>query len=76
MSWLVPSIVLSVVLTVVANVALRAFPGAGDRIDREVTRVAEERPGGGVIVPWKAMVVTSLVLTLGLNLILLLARSL
>ena len=70
MRWLVVSIVLSVVLTVVLNVALRAFPGAGERVDREVRRVAEDRPGGGVLVPWKAMIVVSVLLTLGLNLVL------
>lgn len=70
MNWLVVSIVASVVLTVVLNIGLRAFPGAGERIDREVTRAAERRPGGGVFVPWKAMIVVSLVLTIGLNLLL------
>lgn len=70
MQWLVVSIVLSVVLTVVLNVALRAFPGAGERADRELARVVDERPNGGVIFPWKAMVVGSLLLTIGLNLIL------
>lgn len=70
MDWLVASLVLSVVLTVVVNVALRAFPRAGDRIGRSLTRIAEERPSGGVYVPWKAMIVVSVVLTVGLNLLL------
>ena len=68
------SIVLSVVLTVVLNVALRAFPGAGERIDRKLTQVVEERPNGGVYVPWKAMIVVSLLLTIGLNLLLWVSR--
>lgn len=70
MNWLIVSIVLSVVLTVVLNVALRAFPRAGERLDRKFTQVTEDRPEGGVFVPWKAMIVVSLVLTIGLNLFL------
>lgn len=68
------SIVLSVVLTVVLNLALRAFPGAGDRLGEKLEQIAEERPGGGVYVPWKAMIVVSLLLTLGLNLFLWISR--
>ena len=64
------SLVLSIVLTVVLNVVLRAFPRTGERIGQELTGVAEERPRGGVYVPWKAMIVVSLVLTIGLNLLL------
>ena len=71
MNWLVTSLLLSVVLTVVLNVALRAFPRAGERIGERAARLAEERPNGGVFVPWKAMIVVSLVLTVGLNLLLL-----
>ena len=74
MNWIVTSIVLSVVLTVVLNVALRLFPGAGDRMDREITQLVEERPEGGVFVPWKAMIIVSLVLTIGLNLFLFVLR--
>ncbi|HWJ61202.1 MAG TPA: hypothetical protein VNS19_04460 [Acidimicrobiales bacterium] len=74
MNWLVASIVLSVVLTVVLNVALRAFPGAGERIDRKLTQVAEDHPDGGVIVPWKAMIIGSIILTIGLNVFLWAAR--
>jgi hypothetical protein len=68
--WLAISIVLSIVLTVVLNVALRAFPRAGEQIDQRLTQLAEERPEGGVYFPWKAMIVVSLVLTIGLNLFL------
>jgi hypothetical protein len=73
----VVSIVLSVVLTVVLNVALRLFPGAGRRIAESIERAVEPRdpPGGDtdrsrvrVIVPWRLMIVGSLVLTLVLNL--------
>ena len=69
MNWLAVSIVLSIVLTVVLNVALRAFPRTGERIGQELAQVAEERPKGGAYVPWKAMIVVSLVLTIGLNLL-------
>jgi hypothetical protein len=68
-NWLVLSIALSIVLTVALNVAVRAFPRAGDRIDRTLTR-ATQRQSGGVSVPWAAMIVGSLVLTIGLNLLL------
>lgn len=69
MQWLAASIMLSIVLTVVLNVALRAFPRAGDHLGRKLTELAGERPEGGVYVPWKAMIVISLVLTVGVNLL-------
>ncbi len=68
MQWLAVSIVLSIVLTVVLNVALRAFPRAGEQIDHNLAELAEQRPEGGVYVPWRAMIIISLVLTVGLNL--------
>ena len=70
MHWLAVSILLSIVLTVVLNVALRLFPGAGERVDRKDARLAERHPDGGVVVPWKAMIAVSLVLTIALNLVL------
>jgi len=83
-NWLVVSIVLSIVLTVVANLFFWLFPGAGRGIGDAVGRLAEnadrkdaERGEGShvrVIVPWKAMLIVSLVLTVALNLFLLLAR--
>ena len=81
--WLVVSIVLSVVLTVAVNVVLWLFPGAGRRAADGIGRLTESADrrapeGGGphvrVIVPWKAMLIASIVLTLALNLLLLLAR--
>ncbi len=78
--WLWISVVASIVLTVLLNVALRLWPGAGERTAERVDRWARERPAppgdGGVrvVVPWKAMVVGSLVLTVLLNLVLLLLR--
>jgi len=68
MNWLVLSIALSIVLTVVVNVVLRAFPRSGDRLGQKLDQLAAERPGGGVSVPWRAMIVASIVLTIGLNL--------
>ncbi len=76
--WLVTSIVLSVVLTVMLNVGLRAFPRAGDRAARRVEDLMAPRPDDRfgdhrrvrVIVPWRAMVIASLVLTVVVNLVL------
>jgi uncharacterized protein YjeT (DUF2065 family) len=81
--WIVVSIVLSIVLTVVINLALWLFPGAGRRIADglgrladNADRTADDRRGSHVrvIVPWKAMLIGSIVLTLALNLLVLLAR--
>jgi hypothetical protein len=68
--WLALSIVLSIVLSVVLNLALRAFPRAGEQVGQKLTELAGEPPEGGVAVPWKAMSVASLVLTVALNLFL------
>ena len=83
--WLLFSIVASVVLTVVLNVGLRLFPGTGrsleDLFDRITQRVdapnradvraeAPDEPRVRVIVPWKLMLVASLILTIVLNLLL------
>ncbi len=74
MQWLAVSIILSIVLTVVLNVAVRAFPRAGEQVGQKLAEVAEQRPEGGVYVPWKAMIVASLALTIGLNLVLWVVR--
>ena len=81
--WLVISIALSVVLTVLLNVGLRIFPGAGRRVAREVnkltfpttddTRESDRRVR--VWVPWKAMILGSVVLTIVVNLMLWFART-
>jgi hypothetical protein len=74
--WLVASIVLSIVLTVVLNVLLRVFPDAGARAARRLDDLAASdgnRGSGGrtrVYVPWKAMIVVSLLATLALNVVL------
>ena len=78
MNWLAVSLVLSVVLTVVVNIVLRVFPGFGDRIARSLERLAAPTPDDGrvhdrrvrVFVPWKAMIVGSVLLTIVINLVL------
>ena len=80
--WLVVSIVLSIVLTVVVNLVLWLFPGAGRRVADGFGRLADDadrRAERGdshvhVIVPWKAMLIGSIVLTVVLNMLLLLSR--
>ena len=82
--WLVVSIVLSIVLTIVVNAFLWLFPGAGKGLSDAVARRADDadrkatQGGDGsrvrVIVPWKAMLIGSLVLTIALNVLLALAR--
>lgn len=76
-SFLLVSIVASVVLTVVLNLALRMLPGAGVRLEQGLRRAVErtEPPTPGaprvrVVFPWKLMLIGSLVLTVVLNLLL------
>jgi hypothetical protein len=88
-NWLVVSIVLSIVLTVAVNVFFWLFPGAGRGIGDSIERLAEnvdrrdadrratqrgDHARVRVIVPWKAMLIGSLVLTVAINLFLLIAR--
>ena len=77
MDWLVTSIVASVVLTVLLNVAIRLWPGTASRGAERLTGWMEEqatsRPDRDpdrvrVIVPWKGMLIASVVLTVLLNL--------
>ena len=78
MQWLVISVGLSVILTVLLNVGLRAFPGAGDRVARSFTtftsrRADDARTNGRsarVFLPWKAMILGSLILTVVVNVVL------
>jgi hypothetical protein len=74
MEWLVASIVLSIVLTVLLNVVLWLFPGVRERTARAVENLATSSPADDrrtrVIVPWKAMIVASIVLTVVVNLVL------
>ncbi len=85
--WLWYSLVASVVLTVVLNVAIRLWPGGAERSARRLDdwtqrhtpppsdggSVGGEEPRVRVIVPWKAMLVASVVLTVVLNVVLRLA---
>ena len=81
--WLVISLVLSVVLTVLLNVVLRVFPDASRRIARDATKLlsptAEETRTSNrsdrVWMPWKAMIVGSVILTIVVNVVLWIARE-
>ncbi|MEY2426418.1 MAG: hypothetical protein QOI61_1990 [Actinomycetota bacterium] len=79
MSWLVLSLVLSVALTVVLNLGVRAFPNGPrrlqERADSWVAAQPQDRsPRVRVFFPWKAMLIGSVVLTVLVNLIAALAR--
>jgi len=65
------SIVLSIVLTVALNLVVRLFPDASDRAARRLEGLASSEAGGRtrVYVPWKAMLIASLLATLALNLV-------
>ena len=70
MQWLVASLVLSVVLTVLVNLALWLLPALRERTDRAVEGLTNSASGDRrtrVIVPWKAMLIGSLVLTIAIN---------
>ena len=71
MNWLVASILLSVVLTVVLNLAVRAFPGTAERSSRRLDEWAASprRSGVRVYFPWKGMLIASIVLTVLLNIV-------
>jgi hypothetical protein len=73
MQWLLASLVLSVVLTVLVNLALWLFPGLRERTARVgegFTNSASKDRRTRVIVPWKAMLVASVILTVLVNLVL------
>lgn len=79
MSWLVLSLVSSIVLTVVLNLGVRAFPNGGRRIEERTERWFESRrvddaPRVRVFFPWKAMLIGSIALTVIVNLLAALAR--
>jgi hypothetical protein len=76
MQWLAASLVLSVVLTVLVNLALWLFPGMRDRTARGIESYAAHGDRRTrVIVPWKAMLIASLVLTVVINVLLWLGRT-
>jgi len=76
--WVVVSLVLSVTLTVLVNVALRLFPNVSDRLARGeealTTANRDDQPANRrrvhMFVPWKAMIVGSLILTVVINAVL------
>jgi hypothetical protein len=74
--WLAFSLVASLVLTVLLNLAIRLWPGAAERGARRMSEWTERqeprdaRPGQvRLITPWKAMLIGSVVLTIALNLL-------
>ena len=81
--WLVISLALSVLLTVLLNVGLRVFPDASRRIARDATKLmsptAEENRTNNrsarVWMPWKAMILGSVILTIVVNVVLWIARE-
>lgn len=76
--WLVLSVALSVALTVLLNVGLRAFPAAARRVARGLTRLTPPTVDDArahdrrvrVFVPWRAMILGSIALTVVVNLVL------
>lgn len=77
-NWLVFSVIASVALTVVLNLALRLIPGAGDRATRRMATWAANEPDERydrspdqrrvrVFFPWKLMLIGSLLLTVVVN---------
>ena len=77
MQWFVISVGLSVILTVLLNVGLRAFPETAHRLARGLTTFtspnADPRtkdPRVRACIPWKAMVLGSLILTIVVNVVL------
>jgi hypothetical protein len=76
--WIVVSVAMSVVLTALLNIGLRAFPDAGRRAARGLAELTSPDYDGGherdrrlrVFVPWKAMIVGSVILTIVVNLVL------
>ena len=73
-SWLLISLVASVVLTVVANLVPRLFPSIGEKAEERFLREMEQQVQTGrrtrIILPWKTMLVVSVIGTLALNLLL------
>jgi hypothetical protein len=82
MTWLGVSIVLSLLLTIILNVALRMFPDFGRRLARGLTQPSfpsadqgrPSKPQLRLWTPWKAMILGSVILTIVLNLLIWIAR--
>ena len=78
MGWLLVSLVASLALTALLNVAIRLWPGAAHRGEQQLTDWAQRQRAAEidsderrvrVIVPWKAMIVASVGLTILLNVV-------
>lgn len=81
MQWLWSSLIASVVLTVIANVVVRRWPDATARGFERLAARLDPPTGAGsaggprrsrvrILIPWKAMLVASLALTVLFNLLL------
>ena len=82
-NFLQTSLIASVVLTLALNLLPALFPNAAAKAERKIVeamqdshqnRVDPNTPKVRVFFPWKAMLIISLVLTVGVNLISLVAR--
>lgn len=82
-NFLLTSLIASVVLTLALNLLPALFPNAAAKAERKIVeamqdshqnRVDPNTPKVRVFFPWKAMLIISLVLTVGVNLISLVAR--
>ena len=82
-NFIIYSIVASVVLTAVLNILPLLFPNAAAKVQKKIEENARKsieqhedgtRPRVTVFFPWKAMLIGSIVLTVLVNLISLLAR--
>lgn len=77
MRWIVVSVAMSVVLTALLNIGVRAFPDVGRRVARGLADHTSPDYDGAhedrrlrVFVPWKTMIVGSVILTIVVNLVL------
>lgn len=82
-NFLLISLIASVVLTLALNLLPALFPNAAAKAERKIVeamqdshqnRVDPNTPKVRVFFPWKAMLIISLVLTVGVNLVSLVAR--
>ena len=82
-NFLLISLIASVVLTLALNLLPVLFPNAAAKAERKIVETLQEShqnrvdpntPKVRVFFPWKAMLIISLVLTVGVNLISLVAR--
>ena len=82
-NFLLISLIASVVLTLALNLLPVLFPNAAAKAERKIVETLQEShqnrgdpntPKVRVFFPWKAMLIISLVLTVGVNLVSLVAR--